>query len=86
MWRLFQKLWLIRGPYSEVSGKWLGKEPLTTFFHHIYEKENYPEMVLDPENIIILTSEEHQKVENDKYFYEEVNKRRDILYDRKIHK
>ena len=76
MFRLFQKLWKLRGPFSEISGKWLGNEPLSTFFHHILPKSKYPDLELDENNIILLTPDEHQKVENDMYFYEEVNRRR----------
>jgi hypothetical protein len=62
-----------------VSGKYLGEEPLTVFFHHILPKEKYPEASLDEENIIFLTLEEHDQVEMDIYRYEEVNKRRALL-------
>ena len=84
MWRLFQQIWNERGPYSEVSGKWLGKEPLTIFFHHILPKRNYEDLMLVKENIILLTFDEHQKVENDMYFYEEINKRRNELQRKDI--
>lgn len=79
MFRLFQQIWNERGPYSEISKKWLGKEPLSIYFHHILPKSKYPELTLSKENIIILTSDEHQKVEQDMYFYEEINRRRDEL-------
>lgn len=32
----------------------LGKEPLTTFFHHLLEKAKYPMFRHTPENIMIL--------------------------------
>jgi hypothetical protein len=83
MFRLFQELWKERGPKSEISGKWLGKEPLSIYFHHILPKSKYPELALDRDNIIMLTFEEHQKVEQDMYFYDEINKRRDVV-QRKI--
>lgn len=62
-----------------VSGKYLGNEPLSVFFHHILPKEKYPEASLDEENIILLTLEEHDQVEMDIYRYEEVNERRKLL-------
>lgn len=62
-----------------VSGKYLGKEPLTVFFHHVLPKEKYPEASLDEQNIILLTLEEHNQVEMDIYRYEEVNIRRNLL-------
>jgi hypothetical protein len=58
---------------------YLGKEPLTVFFHHILSKEKYPEAALDEENIILLTLEEHDNVEADMYKYPEVNRRRELL-------
>lgn len=79
MLSVFMDIWYERKHNSEVSGRWLGKEPLMIFFHHILPKSKYPEAALDKENIILLTFEEHQKVENDPSFFEEVNKRREQL-------
>ena len=75
----FLQIWSRRSHHSEVSGKWLGKEPLTVFFHHILPKEKYPQAMYDEENIILLTLEEHDNVERDMYKYEEVNRRRELL-------
>lgn len=75
----FLQLWNKRPHYSEVSGKWLGKEPLSVFFHHILPKEKYPQAAFDEENIILLTLEEHNQVEMDVYRYEEVNLKRTQL-------
>jgi hypothetical protein len=74
-----KEIWKKKRHYSEVSGVYLGKEPMSTYFHHILPKEKYPEACLDEENIILLTLEEHSNVENDMYRYEEVNKRRNHL-------
>ena len=79
MREFFLSYWKKMAHYSEVSGKFLGKEPMSTYFHHILPKEKYPEACLDEENIILLTLEEHSNVENDMYKYEEVNKRRNHL-------
>lgn len=76
---LFLQIWSRRSHHSEVSGKWLGKEPLTVFFHHILPKEKYPQASLDEENIVLLTLEEHEQVELDMYRYEEVNRKRELL-------
>ena len=76
---MFMNIWKKKRHYSEVSGVYLGKEPMSTYFHHILPKEKYPEACLDEENIILLTLEEHSNVENDIYRYEEVNKRRNHL-------
>ena len=75
----FMSLWKKLPHYSQVSGKYLGAEPLTVFFHHILPKEKYPQASLDEENIILLTLEEHEQVEMDMYRYEEVNQRRKYL-------
>jgi hypothetical protein len=79
MFEFFISYWKKSDKKSAVSGKFLGKEPLSVFFHHILPKEKYPEACLDEENIILLTLEEHSNVENDMYKYEEVNKRRNHL-------
>lgn len=89
MQSVFMDIWLERPHKSEVSGRWLGREALTVFFHHILPKEKYPEATLDVENIILLTFDEHHKVEQDPTFFEEVNKRRAKLkekYDRSTQK
>lgn len=85
MLSIFMDIWMERPHKSEVSGRWLGQEALSTFFHHILPKSKYPEGIFDKQNIILLTFDEHQKVEQDPSFYEEVNKRRSKLkekYDR----
>tara|TARA_R110000868_G_scaffold93613_1_gene258876 strand:+ start:821 stop:1216 length:396 start_codon:yes stop_codon:yes gene_type:complete len=79
MREMFLDVWKKRTHHSEVSGVYLGKEPMSTYFHHILAKEKYPEACLDEENIILLTLEEHSNVENDMYRYEEVNTRRKHL-------
>ena len=79
MREMFLDIWKKRAHKSEVSGTYLGKEPMSTYFHHILPKEKYPEACLDEENIILLTLEEHSNVENDMYRYEEVNNRRNHL-------
>jgi hypothetical protein len=73
---MFLDIWKKRSHHSEVSGDYLGKEPMSTYFHHILAKEKYPDACLDEENIILLTLEEHSNVENDMYRYEEINNRR----------
>lgn len=79
MREMFLSVWKKRPHKSEVSGDYLGSEPMSTYFHHILAKEKYPEACLDEENIVILTLEEHSDVENDMYKYPEVNKRREQL-------
>jgi len=78
----FLQIWSKKSHYSEISGKWLGKEPLTIFFHHILPKEKYPEASLDEENIVLLTLEEHEQVELDMYRYELINNIRQKLLEK----
>lgn len=77
---LFMVLWKKRGPNSEVSNERIYGEPSSAHFHHILPKNKYPQADLDPENIIIMTMDEHANVESDMYKYEEINRRREELY------
>lgn len=76
---LYQEIWEERGPYSEVSDTYLGKSPLSTFFHHILPKNKYPKLIMNKDNIIIMTAQEHEKVEQDPFFYEKINQKRKEL-------
>jgi hypothetical protein len=82
---LYMELWKdrkVRGRnYSEISGKLLPKEPLSIFFHHILCKNKYEDLIFEPDNIIIVTFEEHQEIENCRAF-EEVEKRKLKLLER----
>lgn len=75
----FLQIWGKKRHFSEISNIYLGKEPLTIYFHHILPKEKYPEAEYDEDNIILLTFDEHNTVESDMYRYEEINKRRKNL-------
>jgi hypothetical protein len=76
---MFREIWRKRKHYSEISGEYLGSEALSIYFHHILAKEKYPEACLDPENIVLLSLDEHTNVESNMYRYEEINKRRETL-------
>lgn len=81
----FLLIWSKRKHNSQVSGKWLGKEPLSTFFHHILSKERVPEARYDEDNIILLTFEEHETVENNPHAFPIINEMREklkIKYDK----
>ncbi len=82
MWEFFLSIWKKKEHKSEVSGEWLGNEALSIFFHHILEKEKYPDIKYEEDNIILLTWEEHDSVEADMYKYEEINKRRVKLLEK----
>lgn len=75
----FLSIWNKREHHSEVSGAYLGNEPLTIYFHHILPKNRYPEAMYDGENIVLLTLDEHTDVESDMYKFELINKQRIYL-------
>jgi hypothetical protein len=79
MQEFFLSIWKKRPHKSEISGLYLGKEAMSTYFHHILPKEKYPEACFDEENIILLTLDEHSNVENDIYKYEIINEKRKQL-------
>lgn len=75
----FFQIWNERPHISEISGAFLGHEPLTVFFHHILEKEMYPDLAFEKENIILLTLEEHDNVGMGRYKYPKINYLREKL-------
>lgn len=78
-WLFFYLILALRGKESEVSSKALYGELNSCWFHHILPKSKYPELRYCIDNIIILTADEHNEVENGKE-YEEVERRKiDIL-------
>lgn len=79
MWDFFLVIWKKRKHVSEIGGEYLGREPLSIYFHHILEKADYPEYQYLEENIILVTLWEHTNLHSDIYRYPEVNKRRDLL-------
>lgn len=78
----FLSIWNKKPHYSEISKTYLGKEPLSTYFHHILLKSKVPEAAMDEENIILISSEEHERVHSDMYVFDEVNKRRQYLLEK----
>lgn len=77
-WLFFYSLLQERGNESEISGKTLRGDINSCWFHHILPKSKYPELRYCPDNIIILTKEEHDEIEAG-VEYELVKKRkRDI--------
>lgn len=79
MHNFFLSIWKKRIHESEISGEYLGKEPLSVYFHHILPKNKYPEAAFDEKNIILMTLNEHSNVENNIYKYEKINKLREYL-------
>lgn len=75
----FLEIWKRKSHNSEIDGTYLGKEPLTIFFHHVLSKKKYPEFKYYKKNIILLTGDQHSTVEGDMYKYEKINKLREKL-------
>lgn len=72
-------IWRVRPHVSEVSGEPLLGEARSVYFHHILPKEKFPQAKFDPDNIILLTLDEHTNVESNMYKYDEINRRRELL-------
>jgi len=56
-------------------GRKLGKEPLTTFFHHLLPKAKYPQFRHTFENIMVLCPDCHTQAESDLDKVPEVRRR-----------
>jgi hypothetical protein len=60
---LYESVWKSRAHICEVSGKKLGKEPLTIYFHHILSKSKYPQYRWCAWNILLVSPEIHSQIE-----------------------
>ncbi len=61
----YAEIWLASPHKCQSCGCGLPKEPLTIFFHHLFEKRNYPQFRHTPENIMILCADCHTQTETD---------------------
>lgn len=61
--KFYQEIWEERKHTCYESGKYLGEEALTTFFHHILPKEVYPQYRHHEWNIVILSPKIHGDIE-----------------------
>jgi hypothetical protein len=80
-WLFFYLIYQIRGNVSELSDQKLYGSLSSTWFHHILPKSKYPELRYCVDNIIVLTADEHNAVENGT-IYEEVEKRKIDIQNR----
>lgn len=64
MFSFFMDIWKERKHNCESCGKWLGKEPLSTFFDHLLEKSKYPLLRFEEKNIFLCCFECHSKKTN----------------------
>ena len=74
-WLFFYFILTQRGNESELSSIKLNGEINSTWFHHILPKSKYPELRYCIDNIIVITGDEHNAIENGKC-YEEVERRK----------
>lgn len=71
------RIWDKSNKKCQISNRYLGNEPLSTFFHHVLPKSRYPEYRWCEWNILVLHPEVHAQVEIDMDRVPEVRK----LYD-----
>jgi hypothetical protein len=55
------EIWAERKHYSEVSGAYLGEEPLAHFFSHVCGKGAHPSIKFHKRNIMLMTIKEHHE-------------------------
>lgn len=65
MWLCFMEIWNNRGHYCQETGKWLGKEPKWTMFHHLLWKSSHPKYQYEDWNIVLLDPDIHEKAHKD---------------------
>lgn len=76
--QFFLSIWNKRSHVSEISGEPLGQIS-SIYFHHILEKEIYPELEFDKANIILVNWIEHDNLHKNMFKYEKVNNIREKL-------
>lgn len=59
----YMEIWQERAHVCELTGLFLGNEPLKTMFHHILPKSKYPQYRHTKKNIIVLHPMVHDNVE-----------------------
>lgn len=82
-WLFFYLILQNKGKESEVSYKPLYGDLNSCWFHHILPKSKYPELRYCPDNIIMLTPEEHEEVEKGKIYDEVENRKESIIFNYK---
>src|SRR5688572_20487022 len=67
MWNFFLNIWHLTDPKRrrcENCGRHLGDEPLSYMFDHLLEKETYPELKFEKDNIFLCCLECHTNKTN----------------------
>lgn len=78
-WLFFYILLQQNGKVSELSGEDLYGNISSFWFHHILPKSKYPKLRFCPENIIIVSADEHAEIEAGKLFDEVEKRKRNIM-------
>lgn len=60
----YQSIWSSRSHWCESCDKKLPNEPKTWMFDHLLEKSKYPDLRHEPDNIILVCFECHEKKTN----------------------
>lgn len=61
---MFIRIWRASDRRSQVSGTLLGPDMCSWMFSHVLPKSTYPAGKCDPENIVLMTYDEHQTWEH----------------------
>jgi len=78
----FRVFWNGKPRISQVSGRLIGTNFSSAYYHHILPKNKWPELTYVEENIVILTMDEHQQVEAKEDYYPIINERRIKLLEK----
>lgn len=55
----FLEIWRKKPHNCESCGQYLGKEPLSTYFDHLLEKEMYPDLRYEEANLMLVCFQCH---------------------------
>lgn len=79
----FLEIWGEREHFSDISQRFLGDEPFTYNFHHVFPKESYPDIQFERWNIILVTLLEHENIHNSRFTekYKEIIKKTEEKYE-----
>ena len=58
----YQEIWNERPHICYETGRKLGREPLSTFFHHLLEKVDYPQFRHEKWNIVLISPQVHDQI------------------------
>ena len=60
LWALYKEIWEERPHFSQISKTPLGREIKSIYFDHLLEKNSYPSLKYEKNNIVLVTGEEHK--------------------------